>query len=401
VATRIAALFYRCGNIMISIVCVYNNEKILEQRLLYSLKMQHSLYEVLTIDNRTNRFTSAASALNWGASLARGDWIIFAHQDISLLSENWLKDAKKLLQTSSPDGWVGIAGVTRTGEARGFMLDRAALSGTPFKTLLEVQTLDECLLIHRREKSGYQYFDNSLSGWHAYGVEACCRAICEGKKNYVIPLLAWHDSPSSNWQGLETSHSYVFQKYARLIPKIYTTCGVLPDTYEWQRTHRRPAPPILERLRNKLLNWCGFTIRGAEFFWGMIETLTENEPLVGVFHKQALCSQVEVQAFVPLPNHRRRIIHHFCSFPPENFKLDCIVIAPTLTNDIISNNKKLSRIFSKVRRLLVCLDLDGVWMNPEVWQLIRQSRFRSLVVKCDRTLNMDGVSPTIGVFEFS
>ena len=49
----------------VSVICVYNNSKQLEEQLLKSLKMQDLDYEFIPIDNSTNRFKSAATALNY------------------------------------------------------------------------------------------------------------------------------------------------------------------------------------------------------------------------------------------------------------------------------------------------------------------------------------------------
>ncbi|MBT9147284.1 MAG: hypothetical protein DDT32_01038 [Syntrophomonadaceae bacterium] len=46
---------------MISVVCVYNNEDILNDWLLKSLKHQTVEFELITIDNTRNTFKSAAN----------------------------------------------------------------------------------------------------------------------------------------------------------------------------------------------------------------------------------------------------------------------------------------------------------------------------------------------------
>ncbi|HEV2904060.1 MAG TPA: glycosyltransferase family 2 protein, partial [Pyrinomonadaceae bacterium] len=218
---------------MISIVCVYNNAQVLRERLLHSLDQQAVSYELIDVDNRQSRFQSAAAALNWGAAQARGDWLLFAHQDVALLSDEWLARAERLLNELNPVGWCGVAGSDQTGRSRGMLLDRAHLSGEPIATPLEIQTLDECVLIHRRAGDRNGYFDEGLTGWHAYGVEACCAAIREGAKNYVLPLPVWHDSKTTNLAGLEEAHQYVWQKHGGALKRIATTCGNLPDEYGW------------------------------------------------------------------------------------------------------------------------------------------------------------------------
>lgn len=52
---------------MISVICAYNNETILENFLLRSLTQQVSEYELILMDTR-NSFKSASAALNSGAN---------------------------------------------------------------------------------------------------------------------------------------------------------------------------------------------------------------------------------------------------------------------------------------------------------------------------------------------
>ena len=78
---------------LISIICVYNNKEILEKYLLESLKTQNEEYELILIDNRENKFNSAASALNYGGKKSKGEILIFVHQDVEFY-ENNLKDIK-------------------------------------------------------------------------------------------------------------------------------------------------------------------------------------------------------------------------------------------------------------------------------------------------------------------
>ena len=72
------------------------------------LKTQNVEYELIALDNREDRFKSAAEALNYGGERASGEYIMFAHQDMWLGCDTWLQDAERLLKTI-PD--LGVAGV--------------------------------------------------------------------------------------------------------------------------------------------------------------------------------------------------------------------------------------------------------------------------------------------------
>ena len=68
----------------ISVICVFNNMDQFEKQLNKSLKQQDVDYELIAIDNSNNKFSSASQALNYGSEKAKGDILVFSHQDIFL-----------------------------------------------------------------------------------------------------------------------------------------------------------------------------------------------------------------------------------------------------------------------------------------------------------------------------
>ena len=95
---------------MMSIICVYNNEQILNDFLISSLEKQSEDYELILVDNRNQEFTSASSALNYGAKKATGDYLVFAHQDINFSNIDWIKNTRIQLEKIDNIGIVGVAG---------------------------------------------------------------------------------------------------------------------------------------------------------------------------------------------------------------------------------------------------------------------------------------------------
>ncbi|MDP3066981.1 MAG: hypothetical protein Q8N08_09620 [Methanobacteriaceae archaeon] len=81
---------------MISVVCVYNDQNILDKYLLHSLKYQENSYELILLDNTQNQFKSAAEAPNYGGGQATGTYIMFIHQDLELGTRRWLEEAEKV-----------------------------------------------------------------------------------------------------------------------------------------------------------------------------------------------------------------------------------------------------------------------------------------------------------------
>ena len=181
---------------MISIVCVYNNERLLADFLLDSLNRQTVHYELITIDNIENQFTSAAQALNYGGRKARGKYIMFVHQDIRLCSTEWLHDAERMLD-SLPN--LGVAGVA--GKREGGSILANLTNGTPPTAAgtqigaepLPVKTLDECLTIVPRDVFNVLQFDEiTCDGWHLYAVEYCVSSMLLGFALYVLPFHTYH-----------------------------------------------------------------------------------------------------------------------------------------------------------------------------------------------------------------
>ncbi len=93
----------------LALICCYNNEKQLNELLLDSYNEQDVECEKIFIDNSNNKFSSAAKALNYGASISKSNYYIFLHQDIRFLSSDSLKKLYEELKKC--DGILGVAGV--------------------------------------------------------------------------------------------------------------------------------------------------------------------------------------------------------------------------------------------------------------------------------------------------
>jgi len=181
---------------MISIVCVYNNERLLADFLLDSLSHQTIHCELITIDNTENQFASAAQALNCGGRKAHGKYIMFVHQDIRLCSIEWIRDAERMLE-SLPN--LGVAGIA--GRSEGGCILANLTNGTPPTAAgtqigaepLPVKTLDECLTIVPRDVFNVLQFDEiTCDGWHLYAVEYCVSSTLLGFVLYVLPFHTYH-----------------------------------------------------------------------------------------------------------------------------------------------------------------------------------------------------------------
>lgn len=234
---------------IVSVVCVFNDAEVLQRCLIASLRKQDVPYEWIPVDNTQGRFSSASAALNHGGRQATSKTIIFAHQDVVFLEVGSLRKIVDAVDQIGPKlGWAGIAGRNQKGLWRGLLRDRDFISGEPFERFQEVQTLDELLLCTRRDS--LELFDESLTGWHAYGVDACCTALLRGKLNYVVASSVWHASNALNTARLREAHEFIYNKHFPKLGPIMTTCGRIPKPHQWKGSYRLSR--MLRALRWKI-----------------------------------------------------------------------------------------------------------------------------------------------------
>lgn len=213
-----------------SIICVYSNYESLENNLLKGLKKQNYPYELILIDNRNNKsFSSAASALNWGARKAKGEYLIFCHQDIVLAGKDWFKRARKILSNLNNLGIAGVAGRNDQNKRVGYIDDGwGKLWGEPFSKPQPAQTLDECLIIIPKIVFKKLKFDErNFDHWHCYAVDYALSTAEKGLKTYVLPLFIKHNTAKTNMVDLLKYQRRVFDKHKRKHRYICTTCGFL------------------------------------------------------------------------------------------------------------------------------------------------------------------------------
>lgn len=236
--TNIMSKSKRKSFMELTIICIYNNNDVYSKYLLASVKRQKQIdYELLAIDNTSNKYSSAAQALNQIIKNAVGDYLIIAHQDVYIYSDYALSNLKKSLDKINNLGIAGCIGVNQKGDLTGFIKDRDILIGYPNDKPQEVGTLDECLLIVNRqtflENGG---FDEALGSWHCYGVDFSMRMHKLGKRICVLPVPIWHNSPATNISNLISVQKKVMKKYN--LKAIHTTAGTISRSglfYSWLR----------------------------------------------------------------------------------------------------------------------------------------------------------------------
>lgn len=274
---------------MISIVCVYNDENILNNWLLKSLKNQTVEFELIPLDNSKNTFKSATEALNYGGKKAKGKYIMFVHQDVCLLTQDWLEKAEKFLDKISDLGVAGAAGMRKMKILKiydvGTIPTESGIGmvyhgyekepwrcNKDFKNPVEMQTLDEQVLIIPRNVFENLKFDEKIcDGWDLYGVEYSLSVRKIGLKAYVLPLPVWHKSTGTLNKKYYITLGKIFKKY-RSEEVISTTCGI------WYTSNFLNYLNLVKRaIRSEIGKWIGRNKVGAGPYLGRIKLLLKSK----------------------------------------------------------------------------------------------------------------------------
>ena len=214
----------------VSIVCVANDVAVRERTLDRSIADHlHEApdTEYLPIDNSTGTFSSAGEALNYGASAARHNTVVFVHQDVYLHSLTALEEAANLLARRPDIGMHGSLGITRSGRLVGRMRDRVVVIGEPVATPTDVDSLDEVLFMVPREAILREpLLEAPELAWHAYAVEYGLRVRSQGKRVTAGRIPLTHNSLTVNLNRLDVAHGAVARRYPSAVP-VRTTCGVV------------------------------------------------------------------------------------------------------------------------------------------------------------------------------
>ncbi|WLR42107.1 glycosyltransferase [Bacillus carboniphilus] len=178
----------------VSVICCYNKKDVLQGMLYKSLETQTISFEFIPIDNTNNHlFTSASAALNYGARKAKGEYVVFVHQDIRIDSPTFLESLIDHFESHKPC-LLGLAGRSEDFHAYSNMKhgkNQDAGSKTLITPVL-VQTLDECFIASERDLFLQYQFDECLcDSWHLYAVDLCLSCGKDGIKSYVVPEPAY------------------------------------------------------------------------------------------------------------------------------------------------------------------------------------------------------------------
>lgn len=214
----------------ISVVITYTNtDQLSEAKKYLELQSVYSSVELILLDNRANRFTSAASALNYGAEKAMGEVIVFMHQDVYLWDDTLLEKYYNVLR-ERPNAILGLAGVARDDHSRYYDFceskDKIYRGRSSHGKLMQAITLDECLFAMRKALWQKLRFDEkTCDNWHFYSADICYANLLSNGENLILSADICHESKGSAYnKSFRHSLKSMIKKYRKKIKRIETMC---------------------------------------------------------------------------------------------------------------------------------------------------------------------------------
>lgn len=222
----------------ISLICVYNSEEQLNNKLLASPALRDLNIEKVLLNNNKYKYKSAAEALNYGANLATGDILIFSHQDIYIKDADGIVDFCEMVGQLKVGDIVGTQGVREKSKTyysnitAGEQLNKSIINNYP-NSLMEVSCVDEGFFGMKKATWEKHPFDECLcSDWHLYAVEQALHARKNHNSVYVYPIQLHHFSYGTISLSYMNCLRKLCEKYRDDFKYIWTTCYKV-NTGKW------------------------------------------------------------------------------------------------------------------------------------------------------------------------
>ena len=189
----------------------------------------------MLLDNCSNAFSSASKALNYGVKQAKGDVLVFLHQDIEFIACDILSYIYDFAMEHQ-NAVFGAAGVKarQSGLSDGKILtsmyrgpDKIKQEDDSISQPMECFTLDECLIACHRHVMDLISFDEKVcDGWHLYGADLCLQAcMTDCLSVMTVPLDIWHKSNGNADKSYMKTQDRLAEKYHKVFKVINTTNG--------------------------------------------------------------------------------------------------------------------------------------------------------------------------------
>lgn len=212
----------------VSVICVYNNQDILKNYLLVGLKKQSIDFEFIGVDNTNNTFKSAAQALNYGFNESSGKFLVFVHQDLLILDNNFLEKVVRYFLELG-DIIMGIAG-NKFGDPNVYSNIEHSVYGRKvgFYQVIDpviVDTLDEVFFSLPSDIFRKVMFDELICfHWHLYALDLCLNLKLYNISSIVISCNAFHLSNGKLDKNFFSTLKLLIAKHKNNFKQITTTC---------------------------------------------------------------------------------------------------------------------------------------------------------------------------------
>ena len=214
----------------VTVVCCTNDMEKLRSELKRSLSSQSMEYDLIVINNKNNRFRSCSAAYNSVINKINTKYVIYSHQDITLLEEDTLEKFLGYLKKISFGDIVGVAGTKF--DKRDVISsiyhgkDRHRVVERPLRGIKKCDTLDECFFGGLTETfRKYPFNENLCDNWHLYCVERCLHNKVKGHNVYVCECSLLHSSTGIVSPAFYDNFRRICKAYHKSYPEIYTTCA--------------------------------------------------------------------------------------------------------------------------------------------------------------------------------
>ena len=226
------------------------------------LSRQTVPFELIEVDNSADTKGRVAEAMNAAAGRATGKYIMFIHQDVELISPEWLKNTETVLDSMDNFGVAGVAGARLSGgkdfdsHLVGHIKSAEQDWGKEPEGPVKVQTVDELLFIVPQKIFEKKPLDAKTFDFiHLFAADYCIDCAREGLGSYVIPGYVYHAS-TGNFIGIDRYRVRFFWKHRREMP-VFTTCGKISYQTIWRPIILTLLPPSmgiwLRNVRNRLI----------------------------------------------------------------------------------------------------------------------------------------------------
>lgn len=185
--------------------------------------------EYLYIDNTNGNSDSAYSGLNRLARFARGEYLIFCHQDVVAIDgPDALRTAISDLTERDPLWSIAANAGCNEDNCYFYLNDPNFVSvGSVRRPSVKVMSVDENFIVLKREAQ--IGFSVDLEGFHLYGTDLVTQARLRGRTAYVVDFRVEHLSSGKLDSGFYDACIKLEDKYAKAFnnQRVTTTCTSL------------------------------------------------------------------------------------------------------------------------------------------------------------------------------